>query len=157
MGERTVPSFEVSSVVAAPREAVWARVSTMEGVNAEMLPLVRMTHPAGVESLRPQDVVLGERLFRSWILLFGVLPFDYDDLVLVRIDEGRGFHERSTMLSQRLWEHERLLEDAGPGRTRVTDRVRFEPRLPLLGRVQRSLFTWFFRRRHRLLAAHFAA
>ena len=50
---------------------------------------------------------LGERLFRSWILLFGVLPIDYDDITLVSIEPGRGFHERSSMLSMRVWEHER--------------------------------------------------
>lgn len=126
----------------------------MEGVNDELAPLLRMTHPADVDQLNPDNVPLGERLFRSWVLLFGVVPFDYDDLVLVRVEPGRGFLERSTMLSQRSWEHERTLEDA-PGGCRVTDRIRFEPRLPLIGRPLRPLLRRFFRHRHRRLRRRF--
>ena len=55
-------------------------------------------------------MVLGERIFRSWVLLFGVLPIDFDDLTLIALEHGRGFHERSRMLSMRVWEHERALE-----------------------------------------------
>src|SRR5947207_12757197 len=129
--------FEVSSVVPAARAAVWQRISTMAGVNAELMPLARMTYPAAVAELRAEDVVPGERLFRSWILLFGVLPIDYDDITLVRIEDERGFLERSPMLSQRTWEHERTLEPRPGGGTRVTDRVRFEPRLPGVARLLR--------------------
>ena len=49
------------------------------------------------------------------------MPFDYDELTLVRLDPGRGFLERSRMLSQRLWEHERTLEPSGEGGCLVTD------------------------------------
>ena len=68
-----VSRFEVTSVVAAPPEEVWRRISTMAGVNAELGPIFRMTHPADVDSLSPDDVVPGERLFRSWVLLFGIV------------------------------------------------------------------------------------
>jgi hypothetical protein len=95
------------------------------------------------------------RLGRSWILLFGVLPVDYDDLGLERIDPGRGFLERSTMLSQRLWEHERTIEPLADGGCTVSDRVAWEPRLPLPGRLLRPLFGAFFRHRHRRLRRHF--
>ena len=33
---------------------------------------------------------LGRRWFRSWILLRGVLPFDYDELRIERLDPERG-------------------------------------------------------------------
>ena len=39
----------------------------------------------------------------------------------------------------------------------VTDRVAWEPRLPLPGRLLRPLFGAFFRHRHRRLRRHFAA
>ena len=81
-----------------------------------------------MDSLEPDDVTLGEPLFRSWIKLAGVLPFDYDDLVLVRIDPGEGFLERSTMFSQRSWEHERTLRDSAGG-CQLTDRIVYEPRV----------------------------
>ena len=41
----------MSSLLAAPRERVWERVTTPEGVNAELMPIVRMTLPRGVEQL----------------------------------------------------------------------------------------------------------
>ena len=117
---------EQESVLAAPPDAVWARVSTFEGINDELRPLMRMTAPARVRALDPAEVVLGERIFRSWILLFGLIPIDYDDLSLIALEPGRGFHERSTMLSMRAWEHERWLEADGDGRCRLSDRLSFD-------------------------------
>jgi hypothetical protein len=61
--------FQVSSVLPASPDQVWARVSTMEGVNAELRPLARMTYPRDFGRLDPALVPLGKRLFRSWILL----------------------------------------------------------------------------------------
>ena len=58
--------------------------------------------------------------------LFGVLPFDYDELKLVELSPGRGFHEESTMLSMRLWRHERTLEPDGDAKTVVRDHLTFE-------------------------------
>ena len=103
-----------------------------EGINFEMAPLFRMTVPRGLDDLDLATVEPG-RLGRSWILLFGLVPVDYDDLGLERIEPGRGFLERSTMLSQRLWEHERTIEPLAGGGCTVTDRVAWEPRLPLRG------------------------
>jgi ligand-binding SRPBCC domain-containing protein len=150
-------SFEISvtSRVAAPAERVWERVTTPEGINHELRPVFRMTAPKGLEQFDPAEVPLGRRWFRSWILLGGVLPIDYDDLTILRMEPGRGFLERSPMLSQREWEHERTLEPAGDECT-VTDRVRFEPRVGFLGPVLRRFFQWFFRRRHRRLQGWFA-
>lgn len=151
----TLLRFEVSSIVGAPAARVWERISTMAGVNDELRPIARMTHPPHVDALRPEDVVPGERLFRSWILLFGVLPIDYDDLTLLRITPGAGFHESSTMLTQRQWVHERLLEDVDGG-CRVTDRVAFAPRVRMLGPLYRAIFRRVFEHRHRRLRAAFA-
>jgi ligand-binding SRPBCC domain-containing protein len=145
----------VSSRLAAQPERVWEWITTPEGINAEMRPYLRMTLPRGVERIDLETIELGKPLGRSWILLFGLIPFDYDDITLVRIEEGRGFLERSRMLSQRTWEHERTLEPAGPGECRITDRVRWEPRLGLPGRPLRPVIRWFFRHRHRRLRQRF--
>ena len=126
----------------------------MDGVNYELAPLLRMTHPPEVEQLNPSNVPLNQRLFRSWILLLGLIPFDYDDLVLVRVEPGRGFLERSSMLSMRVWEHERTLEDTEGG-CLVTDRIRYVPRLPVIGHLVRPLLRGFFRHRHRRLGRYF--
>lgn len=156
-GDWRAAEVEVRSRLDAPPARVWERITTFAGVNAELRPLLRMTAPPGMDSLRPEDVVLGERMFRSWVLLFGLIPFDYDDLTLVRIDPGRGFLERSRMLSQRLWEHERTLEADGEDGCLVIDRLRFEPRLPLPGALFRPVVRFLFRHRHRRLRAHFGA
>jgi hypothetical protein len=145
-----VPEFTVSTVVPADPDTVWDRVATIEGISHELGPFFRMTAPRGL-TLDVATVPLGQRWFRSWILLFGVLPVDYDDLTLLRLEPGRGFLERSSMLSQRVWEHERTLE-AVDGGTRVTDRIAFEPRIRLAVRAQHALFHALFRHRHRRLA-----
>ena len=138
----------------APAEAVWDRVITPAGINHELMPLMRMTVPRGVEALDPATVPMGERLFRSWILLFGFIPFDYDDIGLVSFDPGRGFHERSTMFTQRVWEHVRTLEPDGEGCV-VTDRLRFEPRAAVPVPVVRGLVAATFAHRHRRLRGYF--
>lgn len=147
--------FVVSSVVPAPPSRVWSRVTTMAGVNAELMPIARMTHPRELSQLDVDAVIPGQRLFRSWILLFGVLPIDYDDLTLVGLTPGVGFSESSPMLSQRQWNHERVLEDVG-GACRVTDRVAFEPRVAWLGPMYLVVFRFVFRHRHRRLRRAFA-
>ena len=147
------PSVEVSSTLAAPADTVWRTATTMEGVNAELRPWLRMSSPRGA----PADlrtVVPGERAFRSWLLLLGVLPVDFDDLTLVEIGPGRRFLERSPMLSARVWEHERVVQSEGSG-ARVTDRVRFVPRVGLAGGVQRRIVAAVFAHRHRRLRRHF--
>jgi len=128
----------------------------MPGINHELGPWMRMTSPRGAE-LSADAVPLGRRWFRSWILLFGVLPFDYDDLCVDRLDPGRGFLERSKMLSAPRWEHERTLEPLSGRRTRVTDRVVFVPRVGATSRLHRAVIAATFRHRHRRLRAHFGA
>lgn len=146
--------ISVSSRLDAPPAAVWDRIITPEGINDEMRPYLRMTLPPGIEQLNPESVEIGEPIGRSWILLFGLLPFDYDDVCLARLEPGRGFLERSKMLSQQSWEHERTLEPDGDG-CLVTDRVRWQPRLGLPGRPLRPVVGWFFRHRHARLRLRF--
>lgn len=148
--------FEYRSQLAAPPDAVWAHATTMAGVNREFFPLFRMTHPRGFDSIAPRDVegvatVLGRRLFRSWILAMMVLPVEYDDLTLVEYEPGRRFLERSRMLTQREWEHERIVEAAPGGGSTLTDRVHFVPRIAALGPLAARIFGLVFRFRHRNL------
>ena len=119
-----------------------------------------MTLPRGVERLDPESVELGKPLGRSWVLLFGLLPFDYDDVTLVELEPGHRFLERSSMLSMRRWQHERIVEPVeadggGGGSSRVTDRITMEPRLGLPGSAVRPLLRAVFRHRHRRLRAWF--
>jgi hypothetical protein len=148
-------SVEVASLIEADPATIWDRVTSPEGINDEMRPYMRMTVPPGFDGLGPESVVLGEPIGRSWVLLFGLVPFDYDDLTLIELEPGSRFLERSRMLSQRVWEHERTVVPEGEGRCRVTDRIRWEPRLPIPARLLRPLFGWFFGHRHRRLRRHF--
>ncbi|UCH28804.1 MAG: hypothetical protein JSV06_11065, partial [Myxococcales bacterium] len=145
--------FQISSTLLADVDAVWAHTSSMKGVTQELWPLMRMTYPKGAESLVPDPFVPGETLFRSRLLLFGLIPIDRSDLSLVEIQPGRRFLERSPMATQRVWEHERVLEPVAEG-TRVTDRLRWRGRFPgattMFGIAVPILFKWRHRRLMRI-------
>jgi hypothetical protein len=140
-----------TSRLRAEPAAVWAAVTTLEGINDELRPWLRMSPPPGGATVA--DAPVGVPWFRSWIRLGGVLPVDYDDLLIVALDEGR-FLERSATSTQRVWEHERTVAAAPGGGTLVADRVAWEPRaapLAALGPVFRLVFAW----RHRRLRRRF--
>ena len=121
-------------------------------MNDELGPLVRMTVPRG------SDLVLRVgSLGRSWILLLGVLPIDYDDLYLASVEPGRAFSERSVMGSCSAWHHDRSLEPLPGGGCRVIDRIGFEPRVGAFGGLMAFTFEAMFRWRHRRLRRHFGA
>jgi hypothetical protein len=133
---------------------------TPAGINDELRPWMRMTMPRPLRGKTIDDVEPGQRLGRSWLLLFGLIPFDYDDLGLAELGPGHRFLERSTMLSMRSWEHERTIVPAGENACEVTDRVAFELRRPLvvvpgLAAGVRAVLRRLFAHRHRRLARHF--
>jgi hypothetical protein len=140
----------VSSELGASAEAVWARAIDPAGINDELRPLMRMTVPKGAEDFGLDDLEPGH-IGRSWIFFLGFLPLDYDDLNIVRVEPSRSFLERSSMLSMRLWEHERTIEPLGEERCRVKDRLAWEPRLPLPGAWLRPLIRFVFNHRHKRL------
>jgi hypothetical protein len=142
-----------SSRLHATQKAVWAGASTARGINDEFSPLLRMTASRHLRENGLAQVELGKRICRSWVLLFGVLPVDYDDITLVRLEPPRGFLERSTMFSQRAWEHERTIELAPDAVDAciVTDSIRYEPRLPVPDFILNRLYAAVFRYRHHRL------
>lgn len=152
-----MPAIDLTftTTVAAPRAQVWSRVTTMSGVNDELAPYVRMTHPAHLRSLTDVDVRPGVVLHRCWLLAGGLLPFDRHALALERVVEGEGFDEESTSWLQRRWRHERRLADAPEGCTVVSDRLVVVPRLALAEPLTRWVVGVVFRHRHRRLVARF--
>ena len=138
----------------APPDQVWEGVASFEGINDEFRPWMKMTAPRAVRERGLAGVTLGERICRSWVLLLGVIPFDYDDITLVRLEPGRGFLERSTMLSQREWEHERTIEPMRDGCT-LTDRVAFVPRFGTPPALVAAIVRRIFRHRHARLRKRF--
>jgi hypothetical protein len=153
--------FEISSELHADTGEVWAHAISPAGVNYEMSPWLRMTFPPGVGDLTARWTP-GVTLFRSWLLFGGVLPLDYDDVAFLVVEPGRRFHERSVLLSQRVWDHERVIEPLGRESAlvaaracRVTDRLGFEPRLAVLGPLYEVIFRRVFEHRHRRLRKRF--
>ncbi len=121
----------------------------MSGVNLELSPLVRLTFPAQFLILDPSSAELRKRLFRSWILLFGLLPIEIYDVTLLEFEPGHRFLERSPMFSQ-MWQHERILEASEKG-CLVTDRVTIWPRLTWLLPLSAWVVRVVFKNRHRNL------
>jgi hypothetical protein len=150
---------ERESVVDASADAVWQRVVTPEGINDELRPIMTMTMPRGAESFTVDDVPVGTPIGRSWLRLFGVLPFDYDYLTIAELQPGRSFREESTMLSMRQWRHERTVTPDDAATAIVHDRLTFQPRLPLrpAAPLLAAGIGALFSHRHRRLQRHFAA
>lgn len=122
-------NFQRSTRIRAPQDRVWARMVTPEGINDEFFPYLRMTMPASLRGQGIGDIPLGTVVGASWLLLFGILPLDIDFLCLVALDPGRRFLERSTMLSMRLWQHERRVDPVPEGCI-IEDRIGFALRRP---------------------------
>src|SRR4051812_22181549 len=108
-------TFRIQSALDASPAEVWQHISSMAGVNRELMPLMRMTHPAGLDRLDQQTVPLGQTCFRSYLFAFGVLPVDWDDLAFESITPGSGFTESSTLATARVWRHRRWIEPAEKG------------------------------------------
>lgn len=126
----------------------------MAGVNAELMPWVRMTQPKGV-SIAELGAAVGESspgfCFHSWLLLDGVLPIDRHALTIETLYPGVGFDEESTSWLQHRWRHERRITDEPDGGCTVTDTLEAQPRLRLAEPLVRLILKRVFTHRHRRL------
>lgn len=150
-----VIQVRIASTVAAPADEVWGVVSTFAGVNAELMPYVRMRAPRSLQGRTLASYRPGERA-ACWLLAGGVVPFDRHLLGLESVTPGEGFVEESTTWMHLRWRHERTLLAAGgrPGTT-VTDVVTVEPRLRGAAPVTARIVAWTFRHRHGRLRTRF--
>ena len=150
---KTPITWHFESRLQASPERVWEWITSIQGISAEMWPYFRMTVPRGLHSLNDLEVEPGERLFRSYVFLFGFLPIDYSDMTLVALDRGRGFVEESPMGSMSLWRHARrispLADDTG---VLLVDELIFSPRVFV------RFVAWFIKRvfthRHEVIRAN---
>ena len=142
-----------ASTLPASREAVWTWITSWVGIRRETMPYFAMTAPRGMRSIAEVQVVPGQRLFRSYLLFGGLLPLDILDLTVIALEPGRGFTERSPMLSMKRWQHQREILDAPGGAVQLVDTLSFQPRFA------RGLTRWFvtrlFRHRHAVLRRAF--
>ena len=141
-----------SSHLEATPSQVWEWMTSFDGISREMSPLMRMTAPPGVTNLQSLTFEPGKPIYRSWLLLFKVLPFDFSDFTLESVEAGKGFVEQSTMGSMRVWRHTRTIEPSGGGCTLI-DELTFEPRFA--GTLVNAVVRFFFNHRHRQLRRHF--
>ena len=149
---------ERASLLPADAADVWERCTTAAGINDELWPLCRMTVPPGGLDLDVGRLEPPVRLGRSWILVGGVLPVDYDDLCIEELAPGRFLeHSRTSTLDP--WIHERNVTEAGSNRCLVRDCLRLEVRAPLgrlpgAGSVAAAVVGSLFTHRHRRLRRH---
>ena len=145
------PKVVVCSDLGAGIERVWAHVASLEGVNLEMAPWLRMTAPPGTGLPEAASgEVLPLRIAGPAGLPLGTYP-----LRLERMTEGEGFLERTRMLPFLTWQHERLIEPAPGGGTRLTDRLGWEWRAHRFDRAFARGTLGFFEHRHRALRREF--
>jgi len=116
-------------------------------VNAELGPWIRMTAPLQWAQLPIVQWPARTQLFKSWILLLGILPIDRHAFYLHSASIEQGFDERSSSIINRSWKHQRLVQPTAKGCT-VTDIVSFECRLPLFTVLLKPVYRLVFKRRH---------
>jgi ligand-binding SRPBCC domain-containing protein len=143
-----------SSQLNATPLQLWEWMTSFEGISREMSPLMRMTAPAGVTNLQSLSFEPGKPIYRSWLLLFKFLPFDFSDFTLEKVEPIKGFVEQSTMGSMRLWRHVRRIEPAEQGCV-LTDELTYEPRFA--GFLASLFVRLLFNHRHKQLRKHFGA
>lgn len=145
-------SLHYRSALAAPAQDVWNAATSLAGINAETMPVFRMTAPDGVKRLSDIPFEPNKILFRSHIMALGFVPFDWSDLALAELEPGHRFVERSRMGSMRSWQHIRTIEPSGGGCI-LTDELCFEPRWPVM--LAKAIVGLAFRNRHRKLKRRF--
>lgn len=145
------PAIDITTTIPRPPDEIWRAVATPKGVNAELGPYIHMTFPAGARFDAVGEDELGKPLFGSWLLLFGVLPFDRHTFGLEGVGQG-WFREASSSWMQRSWRHERWIEPCEGGCT-VRDRVSVEPRITAVKPMTSAFARLIFEHRRRRLKA----
>jgi ligand-binding SRPBCC domain-containing protein len=118
--------------------------------------VVCMTYPSSLAQLTPAVVPLGRPAFRSWILLFGLIPVDFDDITLMELEPQHGFSEVSRMLAIQEWRHRRTLIPVAGG-CQVRDEIALVPRWSWMGPVLFQVCRAAFELRHRNLRRLFGS
>lgn len=146
-----------SSRLAAPAAKVWAHATSMPALSREMTPWMRMTYPPEARDMSLDDAGVrpGEPLFKSWVLVLGVLPVERMNVTIAEVDPGRRFVEQSRTSVMKSWRHERRVEPDGDGCV-LTDTLMMEPPVAALAGPIAWFIGRFFDHRHRVLRALFA-
>ncbi|WP_394780219.1 hypothetical protein [Undibacterium sp.] len=141
--------FTVTSDLAIDAAAFCAAMS-MQTVNWELSPIVRMSAPPQWADCALDQWQTGRVLFKSWIFLFGFIPVDLHAFRLEEITADVGFQESSSSWMNREWRHQRTVVACVGGCT-VTDQVIVDGRVPFISLLLMPVYRFIFRHRHRRL------
>lgn len=144
-----------TSKLSASVERVWAHAVSMDGVNFELSPWVRMSVPRERAQKTIADAPLEQEAFVSTLCALGVFPFDRHHLTVASMENGRSFSERSWSLLQRSWWHDRSLLGPSPDTCTLTDRLRVVPRVTASAGLVRTIVNRLFEHRHERLCRKF--
>jgi ligand-binding SRPBCC domain-containing protein len=139
--------------VRASRSEVWAAMSSVDGVNREVSPFVRMSDSTHGAHFDTEPWRVGAPVL--WQLLFGFIPVDRHRVELVALPDEGGFRESSSSWWHSVWRHERTLLDDPEGGCIVHDDVEIEPRRGVPAPILSWAVGQMFRRRHRHLHRQF--
>ena len=144
-------SLKFESKLRTDREKLWTWISSVKGISKELWPLVKMTVPPEVLSIENLPFKPGVKVFRSYLLLGGLIPFDYWDLTLTELTANYGFVENSTIGLMQHWRYERIISEH-PTDTQMmilTDQMEFAPRFA--PRMTEYFVKKLFEHRHKVL------
>lgn len=144
-----MPNFQLSSTLKQDANTVRKNIFTMKGVNAELYPFIKMTAPNDYITKSILEWPKNEFLFNSVLLLGGVIPIDLHRFKFVALGQ-HGFEEDSCTLMNKRWNHKREIVTSRDGCV-VTDRVSYEPRIALVGKLLKPVYQFIFKHRHKKL------
>ena len=141
--------FRIESRVAGNATLISQKHLTMEGVNFELMPLIRMTAPANLYTCHLKELSANTKSFNSLVLLLGFIPVDIHSFAFLELDE-QGFSEQSSSLLNSLWQHERLIK-ACDDECIIIDEISFVTRIKLLSPLLLPIYKAIFKHRHKRL------
>ncbi len=145
--------FECSSEHNVDVEILRKNAFSMNGVNFELSPLVRMTSPRCYSDMSILEWPRNQHVFTSVLLLFSAIPVDYHKFIFVALEQD-GFEERSSTLMNKEWFHKRTIIASGEA-SLVVDKVSYQSRLPFVGLLMKPLYKFIFERRHKRLGGKY--
>ena len=153
MNEPIVLYFE--SELSTSSDKIWESITSVKSIRKEIQPFFTMTAPQHIKSLGDIKLALGKPLFRSYVLLLGIIPIDYSDMTLLELEEKLGFVEQSPMKSMKLWRHERSIKPhhSKPDTVILIDKLIFQPRRAKI--LVKKFIEVVFTHRHKVLKKHF--
>ena len=147
----TAFQFTQKSTLTTSPEKLWTDITQFKNINYELMPFARMTCPKHLNTLAPDTIPLDTPLFKSIILLLGIIPIDLHCLQISQFKPQQGFWENSSSMMHRTWQHTRTLTPINEHNTQISDTLLFEPRLPFVGYLLLPIYKMVFENRHQKL------